>query len=339
MYITLCDIYISTKVALLTTDVQKETFVQGISAVLSNTYLASVLLVWSFLGAFVVMGYIKLWSYSMTDEKTQSGFSNQYGWLQCVGGLAALVAIGTQVNSIKRAALQSRRIMLSGDLDASLNHTESVVSLVADELDWKTRQKELGIRADAMTFQTGNVFYEILFSAINFQDIGANYMYFGFSVLTLMIGTVGLSVSTLLSYWGDSMPNEYQGRWARRSKVYQRFLERSYVASLYAWMFAMFFSTSVKYPDLRLSTGVFVLGREVALPASTGWSLFGIAVITYYVFRIPHIVRIVTASEDDASAVEMPLSYRRQWEESQANAPGEDDLGRGERKEELSGDW
>ena len=59
MHITLCDIYISTRVALLATDAQKETFVYGISDVLNNTYSASVFVVWSFVGLFFHLVFAK----------------------------------------------------------------------------------------------------------------------------------------------------------------------------------------------------------------------------------------------------------------------------------------
>ena len=97
---------------------------------------------------------------------------------------------------------------------------------------WKEMITDIDVRANAITFQTGNVFYEILFSAINKNLIWINYLYFGFSVLTLVFGTISISCASQLSYWMNDLQTDTK-------KSYFAFRFRHYESMLFASFLGM----------------------------------------------------------------------------------------------------
>merc|ERR1712039_454971 len=103
------------------------------------------------------------------------GYSYKFGWLQMVGSLTAFAVIG--------------RVVFKLQIGSEVLRADPYLSRCArsHSSSWELFQKSLDIRADAIIFQTGNVFYECLFSALGANRF-ADYAYFGFSVMALIIG-------------------------------------------------------------------------------------------------------------------------------------------------------
>merc|ERR1711982_221595 len=129
-----------------------------------------------FLAGFTVMGYIKLWQWQWV-EPPQEELSMRYGWLQLVGSVVAVSAIVVQSGSISEASRKTR----------------AMTEVSSSSYQWKELLTDINARADAMTFQTGNVFYEILFAVVNERLPSATYLYFGLSVLTFVCGIIAIS--------------------------------------------------------------------------------------------------------------------------------------------------
>lgn len=128
--------------------------------------------------------------------------------------------------------------------------------------------EDINTRADATSFQTGNVFYEVLFSAINKDFSWASYLYFGFSVLTLVCGTIGVSFATQLSRAINGLEtDEQKSYFAYTFRDYESKLAFVFVMSLYFWLFALAFSSTVKY-DSRWYI-------------SSSWSFVGLVLVTH----------------------------------------------------------
>merc|ERR1712194_477810 len=130
---------------------------------------------------------------------------------------------------------------------------------------WEKAKADLNNRSTALAFQTGNVFYEILFAAVNKTTPLANLAYFGFSVVTLMLGTIAMAVSIFLCVQGDRLPKHCHLFWASSISSYKQLIKRCYIGSIISWMSAMIFSSELKFPALKY--------------ASAAWSVFGLTVI------------------------------------------------------------
>jgi hypothetical protein len=175
------------------------------------------------------MGYIKLWyySYDLTDETFQIVFSQDYGWMQLVGGLIGGGAFLWQLKTVSSSAKH-----VSDATETELNEEAAASGHRASHYKWRELVTDINIRADATTFQAGNVFYEILFSAISLKSSAANYAYFGLSVLTLAFGTVSIATATQLSYWIAELPASKKALFAVRAIGHQNLLSALYIMSL-----------------------------------------------------------------------------------------------------------
>ena len=96
---------------------------------------------------------------------------------------------------------------------------------------------DVNIRADSTAFACGNVFYEILFSAIALDSEVANYAYFALSVVTLVLGSVSIATASQLSYWITDMPHGKRSHFAVNALKHQRLLSGLYIGSLYLFLF------------------------------------------------------------------------------------------------------
>eukprot|EP00931_Biecheleriopsis_adriatica_P065249 TRINITY_DN39839_c0_g1_i1.p1 TRINITY_DN39839_c0_g1~~TRINITY_DN39839_c0_g1_i1.p1 ORF type:complete len:957 (+),score=106.02 TRINITY_DN39839_c0_g1_i1:46-2916(+) len=263
VYVTLCDSTINMLVVLLDTDEKKSLFVYEIDRTVQRLRRAGLLYVFFFLCSFLVMGYIKLWSYEEVDDVTEFRYSVRFGWLQLTGGLISLGVLIPWLRHVKNLAegLRARQFLEPQAKPTLLSQTSFLRA-------WGMYQKSLNGVADAAVFQTGNVFYEILFSALGMKNV-ADYAYFAFSVLTLTLGAITIAVASTLLVWG----NELQIQSLGLAEVFvsdtwqtQRILNWLYMGSLYSWLFAMLFSSAVKYPSLWF--------------VSAAWSSLGIVVVT-----------------------------------------------------------
>ena len=132
---------------------------------------------------------------------------------------------------------------------------------------------ELNQRADATTFQAGNVFYEILFGQVNLDNMSISYAYFGLSVVTLVCATVSIACASLISYWINHLPTHHKkAHFAYTFRKYEKLLTVAFVLSIYAWLFAMFCSSGVKYDQVWY--------------ISASWSGVGFLVMTWSVCYI-----------------------------------------------------
>merc|ERR1719336_2727560 len=152
---------------------------------------------------------------------------------------------------------------------------------------WNAWVSSLSLLSDATVFQTGNVFYEILFSAVG-MDSYESVAYFGFSVITLVIGCTVLVIFAQLMFWGSAVNSaatdkKIVAEWVNSTWHMHNRLKWLYTISLLTWECAMVFSSSVKYPRLR--------------DASAYWSLFGIAMITLVSARAYCIMRGHTGTQ------------------------------------------
>ncbi len=256
MYLTLIDTVVNTLLALLSTEARKEAFCMALRPTLSRAYKLSTVHLVFFLGSFVVMGYIKLWVYDwrFTGEDHQQEYSKQYGWLQLVGGLIALAAFLVQMVNITGTAQRVH--------DAAIS-----VSVV---YKWRELVTDVNIRADSTAFACGNVFYEILFSAVSLDSEGANYAYFGLSVMTLVLGAVSISTATQISYWINDMPHSKRSQFAVLALGHQSLLSGLYIGSQYFWLGSMFFSSRVKYPQSMWWPSAYWAAAGIAI-ISFGW--------------------------------------------------------------------
>merc|ERR1719291_1676058 len=156
--------------AMLGTEARKEKFVSGLKAnrTLSRAAMMGIGHLLLFLAGFAIMGYVKLWTYNSHElnEQSQITISSKYGWLQLVGALVAIVVVLKQVKAVATSAAE----------------VSSMKQSARTGMQWKELMKDINERADATSFQTGNVFYEVLFSPISNNLPWASYLYFGFSI-------------------------------------------------------------------------------------------------------------------------------------------------------------
>merc|ERR1712151_1369368 len=94
------------------------------------------------------------------------------------GGVVGLVLSWASLRMIFSQAVETFR---SGDETVQQNR-DVTLEPFADV------KEDAEVRVGAATFQTGNVFYEVLFTVINEEHVLRNYWYLGFSVMTLCLG-------------------------------------------------------------------------------------------------------------------------------------------------------
>ena len=111
-------------------------------------------------------------------------------------------------------------------------------------------RRDVELRLAALTFQTGNVFYEVLFTVINPDEPLINFMYLGFSVLTLVLGSLALVLGSSILFWiSDFEERSNAISFASHMTPCINSLGRLYFSSLITWLLAMTVSSSVKYPE------------------------------------------------------------------------------------------
>jgi len=169
---------------------------------------------------------------------------------------------------------------------------------------WKEMITDIDVRANAITFQTGNVFYEILFSAINKNLIWINYLYFGFSVLTLVFGTISISCASQLSYWmNDLQTDTKKSYFAFRFRHYESMLFASFLGSVYCWALSLMCSSAVKY--------------ETRWYFSFSWAALGLVLMTWSIWWIDRTAaqfRSVTLSDPFQAQKEAVVTHlQRIW--------------------------
>jgi len=273
IYVTVCEVAVNAVYTTLPSSRHQELFIKKIGGTLVRVQMAAVAYLMLFLAGFSIMGYIKLWTYDVQDytEPIQIGYSYMYGWVQLVGALAAFAVIipgAMHIRNLQRRMLRQDTVgfddaMPVGDALA-VHRTETE----HDGRSWDVYSGALLSISNAMTFQTGNVFYEILFSAIGMNE-SLDYLYFGLSAVTLVLGCVGLVAASILLFWGNavraSCRQHLVTQWLDETWHLQGCLKCVYTTSLLTWEGAMLFSSSVKYPKLWY--------------ASAGWSGFGILLV------------------------------------------------------------
>mmetsp|Transcript_27341 Transcript_27341/g.36899 ORF Transcript_27341/g.36899 Transcript_27341/m.36899 type:complete len:155 (+) Transcript_27341:2-466(+) len=101
----------------------------------------------------------------------------------------------------------------------------------------------------AATFQTGNVFYEVVFTVINPERSAESAVYLGFSLLTLGLGSVTIVFCQCIIFWMNDFPTSAGKRvFAAKIRPIVEKLFNLYYVSLLSWLVAMLASSSVKYP-------------------------------------------------------------------------------------------
>jgi hypothetical protein len=248
MYLTLVDTTINMLLAMLRTDARKEQFCSALAPTLNRCYILHNGHLLCFLGAFCVMGYIKLWTYSydLVDESFQVVYSQDYGWLQLVGGFTGLLAFYWQVRTVSRSAQR-----VHDRTEEELSSEEGGRGL-STHYKWRELVTDVSIRADATAFQAGNVFYEILFSAISLKSSAANYAYFTLSVLTLVLGSVSIATATQLSFWIAELPAAKKALFAVRAIPHQVRKAPSWLRSWANFSLSKLCSNRNAWANLRL---------------------------------------------------------------------------------------
>jgi len=289
LYVLVVSNEITSKYETLSTDKQKSYFVVNMEPVMRRVQVGSIAYLGFFLGAFLCMGYIKLWTYDDIDEVSQVEYSYYFGWVQLFGAIGGFVGIGYLMRTIaaigepllaesaeEMETLGRRtRAATSDDLGDQVSWTPSQrsTSTGSGGISFQDHQASFNLIADATTFQTGNVFYEILFSAISMFDLG-NYGYFTLSVITLIIGTLVLVQVTLLTTWSTAIRSRCSKhavkRWLLRTGGRRSSLSFLYTASLITWQCSMLFSSYVKYQTMN---------NDYLPYLSTIWSVIGLTMM------------------------------------------------------------
>lgn len=278
-YVVMCSKDIHNWYATLDTEREQNIYMMRIDPIIRRVQNSAVGYVLCFLGAFAVMGYIKLWTYSPEDanEDVQTMYSWRFGWVQLSGAVIALLSaqyVTKLVNDLGRPFVEDEEHALVADsrsnqVGLTVNGPTEADQYILRDFTQKGNayQKSLDLCADATVFQTGNVFFEILFSAVG-QFSSSNYFYFVLSVLTLTMGCVVIITAALLSTWCTTircLHTSKMGPWLDKTLRFRRYLHTLYAASLISWQCSLFWSSSVKYPSLYYISAI--------------WSIIGLTLI------------------------------------------------------------
>lgn len=165
----------------------------------------------------------------------------QYGWMISLGGLTSLFLAWSFVNLIGKRAFDIYRLPSAVATDAPT------------EIDpFEDFKEDVEIRTGAVTFQTGNVFYEVLFTTIAPDHLFRNVWYLGFSVLTLALGTVAVVIGGTVIFWLEDYPTKrLKSSFAKNIQPSMTMLFWLHIGSLYTWLLAMMTSSAVKYSDME----------------------------------------------------------------------------------------
>jgi len=284
----------SVRLLRLHSEAKREFFGRALTEHLKAGWILFRLVITSFLLALVFMGPVKLWLFNITtttqcsksvephcqqlstaDGMKQQYFSCAFGWIISLGGTLALAEAARTM----RAA--SDHVM---DL---VNHKQSEVpeGCTRDDSYHSAVRHNSAIRASALTFQTGNVFYEVLFTVINPDGWIQDVWYLVFSVLTLCLGSIGILMGSAVVFWLDHMPTRsMKNTLAFHLRPMVRTMLYLHIGSLITWLVAMVASSSVKYPRhwyfsavlaipalaAILITWYFIARTQQSLPAADG---------------------------------------------------------------------
>jgi len=205
----------------LNDDARKEWFVFSLRRPIVWSIQSSFFAIASFMLAFLVMGYIKQWTYFPADEDYQQTLSERMGWLQLVTTIGAVSVIAALVPTIRRSG---KVIEQQEELDLC-------------EFSWRQSMDEYRIRASATSFQLGNVFYIVLFGAVNESHWLATWAFFAFAVITFGLGVVTVVIATFtLSVFYEFETPEARALLGLRTAHIQTFLTYTYGASLLTWL-------------------------------------------------------------------------------------------------------
>eukprot|EP00927_Polykrikos_kofoidii_P009158 TRINITY_DN13801_c0_g1_i1.p1 TRINITY_DN13801_c0_g1~~TRINITY_DN13801_c0_g1_i1.p1 ORF type:complete len:802 (-),score=134.24 TRINITY_DN13801_c0_g1_i1:320-2725(-) len=227
-----------------------------------------------FMWGIMLMGSVKLWLFNKTsstscpiqdnvtfvprcqqmytsDVAVQTTDSLEYGWIIFVGGLLGLVGTWTFRLYLEcRAQIVSREAKEMQEKKKSLLPREARAELT--EVDpFEDVKEDSEIRTASVLFQTGNVFYEVLFTVINPNPdhLFANLVYLVFSVITLALGCIALVIGGNISIWMDDFATKTaKSTFAHEVQPCVNLLFLLYHFSLICWLIAMMASSAVKYP-------------------------------------------------------------------------------------------
>jgi len=90
----------------------------------------------------------------------------------------------------------------------------------AERVPFKDIMEDISIPMTACTFQTGNVFYEVVFTVVNPDAVAVNVIYLGMSLVTLCFGTLTIVCCQTILFWIlDFQDDEGKERFAKNSSL------------------------------------------------------------------------------------------------------------------------
>lgn len=204
------------------------------------------------------MGFIKQWSYTDPSEEEQEALSLRFGWLQFGGAVGAFSCIAFTIRSmmsVKRSVEERRR---QGTLEQV-------------DCNWSAALASNKICVVATTFQVGNVFYEILFGAVNERKEFLDWCYFGLAVVSFVLGVIGVAVSSYQSHAIHTLSTtDERAIFAFETHKFNYVLTVLYALSLFAWLLHFCISASIKYPEQQ--TWCICSGCSALLIISVAWA-------------------------------------------------------------------
>jgi hypothetical protein len=123
----------------------------------------------------------------------QEAWTWQYGWIFNLGGVAGLILVHATNAIVHQYA------------DRAIEDAETLQTSVVDH--FQDVKDHIDTQVTAATFHCGNIFYEIYFSVIRPTQYWNNIFYFGFSVLSLILGCLSISLGSGISFLMDDLPN------------------------------------------------------------------------------------------------------------------------------------
>ena len=150
-----------------------------------------------------------------------------------------------------------------------------------------------------MHLKVGNVFYEILFGAVNEKREVLTWCYFGLAVMCFVLGVISVAASSYQSHAIHTLSTtEERALFAFKTHKFESVLTLLYALSLFAWLLHFCISASIKYPNQErwcLCSGCMAL-----LIISLTWAR--VACITAQYQQVE--IQSFTAEDDDQSSPE-----------------------------------
>eukprot|EP00927_Polykrikos_kofoidii_P009160 TRINITY_DN13801_c0_g2_i1.p1 TRINITY_DN13801_c0_g2~~TRINITY_DN13801_c0_g2_i1.p1 ORF type:complete len:1053 (-),score=157.67 TRINITY_DN13801_c0_g2_i1:381-3539(-) len=276
MLLVLTEGSISAKFVQLESDEpKKEFFARKVAYMLRGGYWVYKQVPTLFMWGIMLMGSVKLWLFDITSSTfcpivhnvtfappcqqmytsknaEQITDSLTYGWIIFLGGFLGLLGTWTF-----RVYLQGRAFIASSKAKEMQEKKKNRRALRSEqaraeltEIDpYEDVKEDSEIRTASVLFQTGNVFYEVLFTVINPDRPFPNIVYLVFSVMTLALGCIALVIGGNISIWMDDLATKTaKSIFATEVQPCVNLLFRLYHFSLICWLMAMMASSAVKYP-------------------------------------------------------------------------------------------